>query len=405
MEIIQKLLDENLQKVPRWAIAKVITEKLPEQKATSVSDLADEIADYILSGSKEPFSTFLTTGNEHLKVTFADEDLAKVEQILNRFFETGVESLLHCVSEDVPEIIADSLEQRWEQERALQAKDISDFRDRLEVVWAKPLNELRMLLTICREWCSEHVAASAALDAKSLMNRLFARGLQVADEIICLLENGFADGAMARWRTLHEISVVAAVLAKFGDDIATRYIAHQSVDSMKALRKYQACYASIGYDPIPQPDVDKINSAYQAAITRFGGDFKSDYGWAAVHLRKHKPTFADLEMAAGFSEMRSHYQMANMNVHAGVKSMFVRLGLLENFENSLLAGRSNVGLTEPGQNAAHSLARLAATVCLPGETVDDMVVGTIIMRLRDRIPRSFADAEMVLRKRCAEQDA
>ena len=45
------------------------------------------------------------------------------------------------------------------------------------------------------------------------------RACQVTDEIICLLENGFADGAMARWRTLHEIAVVAVVISQHGENL------------------------------------------------------------------------------------------------------------------------------------------------------------------------------------------
>ena len=59
--------------------------------------------------------------------------------------------------------------------------------------------------------------------------------------------------------------------------------------------------------------------------------------------------------------MRSHYQMGNDNVHAGIKSMYVRLGLVGNYDG-LLAGRSNGGLMEPGQNTAHTLTQISMVV-------------------------------------------
>jgi hypothetical protein len=83
--------------------------------------------------------------------------------------------------------------------------------------WGKPLGRLRMLLTMSREWCGEINARESSKrrsknrESRKLLIRLLVRGCQVTDEILCLLENGFADGAMARWRTLHEITVVAAV--------------------------------------------------------------------------------------------------------------------------------------------------------------------------------------------------
>lgn len=200
---------------------------------------------------------------------------------------------------------------------------------------------------------------------REILIRLLVRACQATDEILCLLENGFADGAMARWRTLHEIAVVAAVIWRHGEDIAKRYIEHQAVESKRAMEKYMACCNLLGCKPLSARDQAKIVKAYDRAVARYGKAFKTDYGWAAHHLRKDRPTFADLEQEAGRAEMRSYYQMGNDNIHAGVKSMFVRLGLLEDY-TGLLAGRSNAGLTDPGQNAAHTLTQLCILVVSVG---------------------------------------
>lgn len=232
---------------------------------------------------------------------------------------------------------------------------------------------------------------------KDILTRQHVRACQVTDEILCLLENGFADGAMARWRTLHEIGVVAAVISRHGENIAQRYLAHQAVESKRAMNKYLDCYRQLGYKPLPAREVKKVEKAYAAAVAKYGEAFKSEYGWAAEHLKKKRPTFTDLEAEAGRAEMRSYYQMGNDNVHAGVKSMFFRLGLPDNYEG-LLAGRSNGGLMEPGQNAAHTLTQISVLVCLSGPNMDDLVVADMMRMLRHEIPRSFYAAERRLRK-------
>jgi len=94
--------------------------------------------------------------------------------------------------------------------------------------------------------------------------------------------------------------------------------------------------------------------------------------------------------------MRSYYQMGNDNIHAGIKSMFVRLGLPD--YDGLLSGRSNVGLMEPGQNAAHTLTQLSALVCLSEPKMDDLVAGDMMRMLRDEVPKSFYKADRQLRK-------
>ena len=95
--------------------------------------------------------------------------------------------------------------------------------------------------------------------------------------------------------------------------------------------------------------------------------------------------------------MRAHYQMGNDNVHAGIKSMYARLGLLKDYD-SLLAGRSNAGLVDPGQNAAHTLTQIAVMVCLSPE-LDDVVAAKIMEMLRDEIPQSFGVADSRLRRK------
>ena len=130
---------------------------------------------------------------------------------------------------------------------------------------------------------------------RDILTRQHVRACQVTDEIICLLENGFADGAMARWRTLHEIAVVAAIISRHGEDIAQRYLAHQAVESKRAMNKYLDCCQQLGYRPLPAREVRKIANAYDVAIATYGEPFKSHYGWAAEHLKKKRPTFADLE--------------------------------------------------------------------------------------------------------------
>lgn len=45
----------------------------------------------------------------------------------------------------------------------------------------------------------------------------------VFDEIICLVENGFTDGAMQRWRTFFEYSVIIMFILQQGEEVADTY--------------------------------------------------------------------------------------------------------------------------------------------------------------------------------------
>jgi hypothetical protein len=219
-----------------------------------------------------------------------------------------------------------------------------------------------MLLTISREvGATVNHEVRQSPDAPSRQHlidvslRLHARACQITEEVIGLLEGGFADGAMARWRSQHEVAVVAMFISAHGEDLAERYVVHQAVESKRAMDDYQRCQPRLGYEPVEPAERKAVQDACDAAIARFGPGFaKGDYGWAGHHLNMVQPTFRDIEQAAGIDHLRAHYRMASHNVHANPKGVFFKLGLLPDSQ-MLLAGPSNAGLADPGHGAAISL--------------------------------------------------
>jgi hypothetical protein len=58
------------------------------------------------------------------------------------------------------------------------------------------------------------------------LDSLLIKYLEVFDEIICLLENGFPDGAMQRWRTFLEYSIIIIFILEQGEEVAEEYVNH-----------------------------------------------------------------------------------------------------------------------------------------------------------------------------------
>jgi hypothetical protein len=403
MNVLQQALEEATAKLPALILQNLISKKLQEQGVKPPKRLSQGIAEHFLAGNREPFRYNGRKLPKDVTLTFTETDADEVTRAIDRFCETHFSTMIPAAARRTARSVLKDLKCRWPNEHTLQEADLSGFRERLSERWGKPVGQLRMLLTMSREWCQDayeresNRKSNKSGKLRGLLIRLLVRACQVADEIICLLENGLADGAMARWRTLHEVGVVAAVISEHGESIAERYLAHQAVESKRAMDKYLACYKQLGYGPLPAREQRKILANYDSAVVQYGNPFKSEYGWAASHLKKDRPTFADLESAAGRAELRSHYQMANDNVHAGIKSMFIRLGLLENC-TGLLSGRSNAGLTEPGQNTALTLTRISVLVCMSEPNFDDLVVGQMMLTLGSEIPRSFHEADKCLRR-------
>ena len=289
MEALQQALNEAMTSLPSLFLEKLIAKKLQDQGITAPKSLSGKIAKHIMSGSLEPFT--YEDGNQEGNVTLnlTETDTDDVIREMEVFCDTQLPTLFPVIASRVSKGILKTLKSRWADEHALQETDMSEFGVRLESRWGKALGQLRMLLTVAREWgqwvYTRHNSQkkSNKILLKDILIRLHVRACQVTDEIICLLENGFADGAMARWRTLHEIGVVAAVLSQHGEAIAERYLAHQAVESKRAMNKYLNCYVSLGYKPLPAREVNKITKGYNAVIAKYGDAFKSPYGWAAYH--------------------------------------------------------------------------------------------------------------------------
>lgn len=222
-----------------------------------------------------------------------------------------------------------------------------------------------------------------------VLRRLHARACQITDEILVLLAAGFADGAMARWRTLHEVATVASFLQQHGEELAVRYTAHEAVEAQKAAADYVQCYERLGYEPLPAEELEEIERAAEAAKAKFGVGFKNDYGWAADHVPKKAPRMIDLERAVGVEHMRAHYRMASHSIHANPKGVFFQLGLLRE-SDVLLAGPSNAGLTDPGHSAAISLAQVSAVILTLSATLDSIVKMKVMTTLVDRIGEAFS---------------
>ena len=106
---------------------------------------------------------------------------------------------------------------------AVNDRIVRRFRAGLSRRWRQPLQGLALMIALTREFSEE---VGRHLDSRknqknaylvSALTRLHARACQVASEVLVLLREGYADGAMARWRTLHELAVVAMYLQSRGE--------------------------------------------------------------------------------------------------------------------------------------------------------------------------------------------
>ncbi|HEY1612095.1 MAG TPA: DUF5677 domain-containing protein [Rhizomicrobium sp.] len=399
MDRVTKRIHEATKELPRRFLEKKVAEKIREAGVDDAKTIAPKLLEHFLSGSTEPFvwDDGRDTPSPNIAISLKDEDLDDALRKASAFIANDLPKVLKDTADQGAKNVLATLKKRWPAQAQWEDDTMTVFRYNLEVRWGRALDLLRMLLTLAREAGDTRLKRYKRLKTHKqpqlwgVLFRLHARSCQVAGEIVTLLENGLADGAMARWRTLYEIGVVATLLADHGEDIANRYVAHEVVEAKSAMDEYERSQVPLGRPPYAKRERARILNGYAKAIDLYGKEFASTYGWAAHHLKRKKPIFPDLEAAADRAQMRSYYKMASYNVHASPKGIFFRHSTLEPTMN-IIAGASNVGLSEPGQNTAFTLTLITGLLYGPRYTFVDVISLKAMIALRNEIPGAFVRA-------------
>jgi hypothetical protein len=296
--------------------------------------------------------------------------------------------------------IEEMLKASWFKEGLKNEQGLVTKFDRdVWTTWREPLELLWLVIDLACKSAENVNSLSQEAEPehphlREVMTRLHTRGVRIAKEILVLLRNGFADGAAARWRTLHETTVVAFFVWEHGEECAQQFLAHDAVELHRAAGAYARCCDKLGYDPMPQEEAALLEKEYQEVIEEFGPDFKKEYGWATKFLGKKRVFFSDLESAVDFDSMRFDYGQASHEVHVSARSLLAHLGLVE--ENTLLAGPSIHGLSQAGSNTARSLILLSATCVQVHPIMDAFISSYVMMLLAGEAHASFASIESKL---------
>lgn len=328
-----------------------------------------------------------------------DELNEDIDAYLKELDQDTYETLTKIV-DDIAPMVLESLNINASEMLSNNRSADKEFTELIEAKWGNALNKLEMFLVISQEaveYVNDEYGKSINPEGDLVLEtliRLHARACQISREIITLLRHGFADGAHARWRSLHEIAVVGIFLAEGNEELSERYVLHEDIESYKAALQYRKYSEELGLDEIDDQEFEEVKEIRDKLIDRFGKEFNGDYGWAAAALNNKRPNFSDIESAISLDHYRPYYKLASHNVHANAKGLFVKLGLREDSRDILLADSSDYGLTEPGHSMALSLGILTVQVLTHNSTVDLFVISKMIKQLSDEIGDEFSEIEI-----------
>jgi hypothetical protein len=380
-------------------MALLIAKALETQGATGVMDrfeeLHAEIERRMAAGEDWNFEGFVVDDGSPEERTYSldltSADLGsfgpKIEEGLMAGVKQMTETLFECALKAVNEQTDEAISRR--------TAEIDAFQQRLAHRWKKPFRLLAVQIGLAaqfgadvNDYLRERATPENAATVDSL-TRLQARAVQIAGEVEALLKNGFADGAMSRWRTLHEVVVVAFFINQYGNDVAQAYLDHVAIDSLRNARMYREAAPKLGYAPIRERDWEELQAEANRMKVKHGKAFATDYGWAAQALKKERPNFVDIELAVEFEKYRPYYKMASNNIHAGPKGVFSRLARVSNEQDILLSGPSNAGLEEAGRLTAYSLGQISAPLLMVAPNMDANVWARVLQHFAGEIERAF----------------
>ena len=408
MDILENVFEQQIRENLTFPVigAKLIRRKLEARGVVlddaDVKAIEEKLQDY----SEDSSSLFLDFDDSKLEMlkgsddeTFTidlsdDEANAHFDEIINSFYEKLGDAVPEIVKE-ITQPILQSLKRDATSMLKMRRKERKQFEKRYLKAWKIPLDLLEMFLALAYEAGEEFNSefrqkASEEQDCVfDALTRMHARACQISSEILTLLSSGHADGAHARWRSLHEIAVVGSFIREHGNELAEKYLLHDAIESYKAALLYREYSETLGFEPMSDEEFNQIKEYRDHLVNRFGSSYKNNYGWAASTLQKDNPNFRDIEESVNLDHLRPFYKLASHNVHANPKGVFFKLGLYPNSEDILLAGPSNTGLTDPAQGTAISLTQITINLLTLEPNIDRLVQCNILLELEREIGEAF----------------
>ncbi len=247
----------------------------------------------------------------------------------------------------------------------LQIKDELK-KSRLDL-WGDALSGIRYLNKVSLElgclFDKEHKGESINLYKYYTVKKIHGRTLQIAEEIEVLLENGYPNAALSRWRSLYELQILLEYFAlKQDDELYKMYYDHGTYSAYKFERSRRKegykNYTTKAFNEL-RDSVEKMKVEYDMS------KFKEDFGWAYKYIpqnmsNRKRLCFSDIERQVDpENKLKLYYKRACAMTHLDSFGTFENMSVLDNFSVTPI-GPSNCGLSDPGQLTAISICRIMA---------------------------------------------
>lgn len=402
--MLQSLFEEAIRQHASEIIADLVASKL-EAKGVALGERdRAKLLRALLEGEEDElrFRSWRFWDRRNISVELSEEDLKFVDAEFEAIYEELPAIVASFVARLSPEA-GGHIRRQYRKEIRKDRKALRRFRTRLHRTWKDGFDLLHWTVELATRIGQE--AGTQALESyesadvlASVLIRLHGRGIRICRETLVLLESGYPEAAMTRWRALHELVVVALFIKEHGEQCAADYVLHEAVQEFRVARRYQEAAPHLGFAPLNSDEFESLKESAESAVESRGPQFRREYGWAFKFLDGHPCHFAGLEEAVAMSHLRPFYSRASTDVHAGAAALSPWLSRAS--QDTVLVGPSNAGIADPGQNMALSIGLLTTTLATLAPTLDSLVgsqvlvdltneVGEVLVGIREEVDRRW----------------
>lgn len=322
-------------------------------------------------------------------------------------FDKKVNEKLPNIIESLEEIFKEGLIKFYNEKILSEIRNKEQkFKDRLYDDYKVGFDFLQIFIDI-NKYCGKRVlkeledlAQNKHSLKRSLLFRLQARACQVATEIQTLLRYGYPDGAHARWRTLHELSVTFLILFENSEEISEMYFDYYVIENEKRAQEFEKHHHRINWPPLDENELKRLRTRKEELLNKYGTEYGLNYGWTLKLLPKKDRNFKSLEKLANLDYMRPFFAWANNNIHSGIGGLTSRLGQIDQKINSYLVftGPTYYGLADPAQFTSSSLCMITCKLLSLYEDLESQIFVTLLLELDSKMKTSFFECQEKIKK-------
>lgn len=353
-----------------------------------------------------------------------EKKLKKGEEINEDKLQSVIQELyspekIHEYADPIYQSLLEQGPSMVEEERLMT----QEFESRLQLTWLPAFYSISSVIKIAEETAGEVIDNYMEKCAKEEDNqyfvsltfdvllKLYSRSIVLSKEIKMLLQSGFADGAMSRWRSLHECNVYFTILTMnyndktFTEDIVHKFFEYSTIEKYQELNHYRT--KDTEFD-LEDPQYERIKQDYDEVLKKHGKSFREPYSWVrSVFPEKVRIYFSDLEKKAGIDHLAIYYKQANYQIHSSPTGLYNSLSNIQDErvkEHGYILGPSNYGLSIPGQLTIISLAQISTSLLLLDSNMDKMIRTIIFQKYVDDATIKFDEIQKEIEETALKGD-